>query len=178
MKQALLAVDLNKDHVYSNKPFNAERLRVKIPNLVSAVQHARDHDIPLVHVSCAHPPNDALFSQGVCEIHAIEGTQGAQIIDELKPRSGEYVVQKRRFSGFYGTDLDLYLRELDVDNVVIVGGPTHTSVRYTTVDAYQLRYRPVILRDCVDSCTQELNDRVLGELFFSKISSLKEIKWT
>ena len=177
MKQALLAVDLNKDHVYNNKPFNAERLRAKIPNLASALRHARDHDIPIVHVSCAHRPNDALFSRGVCEIHAIEGSKGAEIIDELKPRAGEYVVQKRRFSGFNGTDLDLYLRELGIDSGVIIGGQTHTSIRYTTVDAYQLRYRPVILRDCVDSYTQELNDRVLGELFFCKISNLREIKW-
>jgi len=175
MKQALLAIDLNNDHVYHDKPFNAERLRSKIPNLVSAVQYARAHDIPIVHVTCAHPPNDAIFTPELCEPHAIRGSEGAEIIEELKPRSGDYVVHKRRFSGFYGTDLDLYLRELGVESVILVGGQTHTSIRYTAVDAYQLRYRPMILRDCVDSCTQEFNDRTLDELFFCKVSRLSEI---
>lgn len=175
MKQALLAVDLNKDHVYHNRPFNANRLRSKMPNLVSAIGYAREHNIPVVHVTCTHPPNDRIFTLGVCEPHAIEGSEGAEIVEELKLRPGDYVVQKRRFSGFYGTDLDLYLRELGIEQVMLVGGQTHTSIRYTAVDAYQLRYRPVVLRDCVDSCTQEFNDRTLNELFFCKISSLKEI---
>jgi len=50
--------------------------------------------------------------------HAINGTLGAEIIDELKPQPGDYVVKKRRFSGFYGTDVDLCLRELEVNNLV------------------------------------------------------------
>jgi nicotinamidase-related amidase len=152
VKQALLAVELNKDHIYHNKPFNAERLRAKVPNLESAIHCARDHNIPIVHVTCTHPPNDGVFSKGVCEPHAIEGTKGAETIDELKPKSGDYVARKRRFSGFYGTDLDVYLRELGIERVMIVGGQTHKSVRHTTVDAYQVRYEPMILRDCVDSC--------------------------
>jgi nicotinamidase-related amidase len=175
MKQALLAIDLNKDHLYHNKPFNAERLRSKIPNLERAVQYAREHDIPIVHVTCAHPPNDMIFARELCEPHAIEGSEGSEIIDELKLEPDDYVVHKRRFSGFYGTDLDLYLRELGVERVLLIGGQTHTSVRYTAVDAYQLRYRPIVLRDCVDSHAEEVNNRTLGELFFCKISSLKEI---
>jgi len=175
MKQALLAIDLNKDHVYHNKPFNAERLRSKVLNLVSAVQYAREHEAPIVHVTCAHPPNDAIFAPELCEPHAIEGSKGAEIIDELKPGPEDYVVHKRRLSGFYGTDLDLYLRELGIERVLLIGGQTHTSVRYTAVDAYQLRYHPIILRDCVDSYAEEINDRTLGELFFCKISNLKEI---
>lgn len=175
MKQALLAVDLNKDHVYHNRPFNADRMRSKIPNIVKAIEYARVSNIPIVHLSCMHAADDVIFSAGVCEPHAIRGSEGAEIIEELKPRSGDYVVHKRRFSGFYGTDLDLYLRELGVESVILVGGQTHTSIRYTAVDAYQLRYRPMILRDCVDSCTQEFNDRTLDELFFCKISRLSEI---
>jgi nicotinamidase-related amidase len=177
VKQALLAVDLNNDHIYHDKPFNADRLRRKIPNFVEAIERARAAQIPIAYVTCAHPPNDALFSLGVCEPHAIKGSEGAEIIDEVKPKADEYVVEKRRFSGFYGTDLDLYLRELAVESVILIGGQTHTSIRYTAVDAYQLRYRPMILRDCVDSCTQEFNDRTLDELFFCKISRLCEIAW-
>ncbi len=175
MRQALLVIDLNKDHIYRNKPFNADRLRTKMPNIVKAIEYARHHEMPVVHVTCTHTDKDAIFSTGWCRPHAIEGTQGADIVDEVKPKSEDYVVHKRRLSGFYGTDLDLYLRELGIESVMLVGGQTHMSIRYTAVDAYQLRYRPVILRDCVDSCSQEFNDRTLNELFFCRISSLGEI---
>ena len=53
--------------------------------------------------------------------HCIEGTWGAQVVDELRPRNNDVMVTKRRFSGFFETDLDLTLKDLQVDTVIVMG---------------------------------------------------------
>ena len=63
------------------------------------------------------------------------GTHGAEIIEELKPGQEDLVVKKRRYSGFFGTDLDLLLRELEIKKIYIVGILTNICVFFTAVDA-------------------------------------------
>ena len=77
------------------------------------------------------------------------GTQGAQIVNDLEPQDGDYVVEKRRPSGFFQTDLDLYLRSLGVDTVIITGCTMSGCVRATAVDAFSYNYRVIIPRECV-----------------------------
>jgi nicotinamidase-related amidase len=167
---AVLIIDLNHDFIMHNIPFDATRIKSKIPTIKDFLNKARNLGMHLVYVTDAHRPNDWEFT--VLKPHAIDGTEGAEIIEDIKPDHNDYVVKKRRFSGFYGTDLDLYLRELGVNTVVLVGGPTHVSIRYTAVDSYQLRYRTYVLTDCTDSQTQELYESALEDMFFvKKISS-------
>lgn len=163
---AILVIDLNIDHVKRDIPFEADRLRAKIPAISNFLEKAKNHGMHLVYVTDAHRPNDWEFT--VLKPHAIDGTKGAEIIKEVAPNSDDYVVKKRRFSGFFGTDLDLYLREIVVDTVALIGGPTHVSVRYTAVDAYQLRYKPYVITDCTDSPTKELYEDALEDMFFVK----------
>lgn len=81
--------------------------------------------------------------------HCIEGTWGAQVIDELAPQPEDYQIPKRRFSGFYQTDLDLVLRELGRKTVVVTGVVTNICVRSTCHDAFFLGYQVVVPKDCV-----------------------------
>ena len=81
--------------------------------------------------------------------HCIEGTWGAQVIDELAPQEEDYQIPKRRFSGFYQTDLDLVLRELGRRSVVVTGVVTNICVRSTCHDAFFLGYQVIVPRDCV-----------------------------
>ena len=74
--------------------------------------------------------------------NCIEGTFGIEIdpmleVDEKK----DYVIRKRRYSGFFGTDLDLVLRENEVENVVVVGTKTNCCIRATVTDAFYLNFR-------------------------------------
>jgi nicotinamidase-related amidase len=70
-----------------------------------------------------------------------------QPIDELY-REGEPLVYKRRLSGFYQSDLEVTLRELDVERVIIVGSSTHVSVMLTAIEAFQRGIEVVIPEDC------------------------------
>ena len=51
----------------------------------------------------------------------MSGSWGAQIVDSLKPGSDDIQIPKRRYSGFFQTDLDLYLREYNIEHVIITG---------------------------------------------------------
>lgn len=81
--------------------------------------------------------------------HCLEDTWGSAVVDELAPRAGDHVVVKRRFSGFFQTDLDLTLRDLGVDAVVVMGVVTNICVRSTIHDAFFRGYQVVVPVDCV-----------------------------
>jgi len=81
--------------------------------------------------------------------HCLEGSWGAQVIDELEPRPDDLYIVKRRYSAFFNTDLDLTLRDLRVDTLVIIGVVTNICVRSTVHDGFFLGYQVVVPEDCV-----------------------------
>jgi ureidoacrylate peracid hydrolase len=81
--------------------------------------------------------------------HCIEGTWGAQVIEDLDPRPDDIYVVKRRYSAFFNTDLDLTLRDLRLDTLIVFGVVTNICVRSTVHDAFFLGYQVVVAEDCV-----------------------------
>ena len=90
--------------------------------------------------------------------NCMEGTMGIEI-DPMLPVDEEkdYVIRKRRYSGFFGTDLDLVLRENHIENVVIVGTKTNCCIRATVTDAFYLDYNGIVISDCVATNSEEVN---------------------
>lgn len=80
--------------------------------------------------------------------HCIEGTPGCDIVPELDRDPSDIVVLKRRFSGFFNTDLDLTLRDMMVDTVIVMGVVTNICVRSTVHDAFFQGYRVIVPQDC------------------------------
>lgn len=80
--------------------------------------------------------------------HCIEGTPGCDIVPELDRAPSDIVVLKRRFSGFFNTDLDLTLRDMMVDTVIVMGVVTNICVRSTVHDAFFQGYRVIVPQDC------------------------------
>ncbi len=120
-----------------------------VPNILSLSEAARDKGLPVIYVNDCHRPGvyDREFDKR--EPHCIDGTWGAEVIDELEPEDGDLCIKKRRFSGFFQTDLDLVLRELNVDTVIVTGVVTNICVRSTCHDAFFLGYNVIVPRDCV-----------------------------
>jgi ureidoacrylate peracid hydrolase len=81
--------------------------------------------------------------------HCLEGSWGAQVIEDLEPRPDDIYIIKRRYSAFFNTDLDLTLRDLRVDTVVVFGVVTNICVRSTVHDAFFHGYQAVVPEDCV-----------------------------
>jgi len=79
----------------------------------------------------------------------IYGTWGAEIIDELKPRSGDITIKKQRYDGFLGTNLDLTLRTLGIRYLFFIGTATNICVESTIRHAFFLDYFPILVSDAV-----------------------------
>lgn len=77
----------------------------------------------------------------------IRSTWGADIIEELKPQEGDIVVEKPRFSAFFGTNLDIILKTFEIKYLVFVGVATNICVEASIRDAAYLDYFPILVSD-------------------------------
>lgn len=175
MRKALIVVDMLNDFVTG--ALKCDRVTSIVPAMTKVVDHARKMNIPVIFSNDAHIPDiDREFK--VWGPHAIEGTEGARVIPELKySASTDYEVPKRRYSGFFQTNLDALLRELGVDTVVIVGIHTHICCRHTSADAFQLGYDVEVISDCTQSFTEEDYQnglKYLKEVYGAKIYTSDE----
>lgn len=88
----------------------------------------------------------------------IAGTPGASILPELDVRPSDHVLVKKRYSAFFGTNLDGLLVGLNCTQLIIGGINTHACVRTSVVDAYQRDYTITLASDCIASHDKEHHD--------------------
>jgi ureidoacrylate peracid hydrolase len=90
-----------------------------------------------------------------------EGSWDAAIIDELAPRPTEFVIDKSRYSSFYGTRLEPILNGLGVTSLVVGGVTTNICVETTVRDASQRDYRVFVVSDATGELNQARHDNAL-----------------
>jgi nicotinamidase-related amidase len=149
--KALIIIDMLEDFVYGS--LKNDRAKRIIPNIAKFLIYARKNNWVVIYANDAHLPGDP--EEKVWGPHALAGTQGAQVIKELRPSKGDFVLGKRTYSSFYETGLDLLLREKGIDTVILTGQHTHICVRHTSADAFSRNYQIVIPEDCVESFNDE-----------------------
>lgn len=95
----------------------------------------------------------------------IEGTPGAEVIEELAPQPEDYVVPKHRWSAFAGTALDILLRAVGADTILLTGGATDIGILSTACAARDLGYHLVVLRDACHSPRDDGQEFCITRLF-------------
>lgn len=93
------------------------------------------------------------------------GTPEAEIVPELAPRTGEYMVPKHRWSAFHGTYLDLALRARHADTIMLCGGSTEIGVSSTAYAARDLDYNLVIVSDACTSAKRDVHEQLMREVY-------------
>ena len=175
MKIAVVVVDMINDFVTG--ALKCERASRIIPNIQRLLEFARKKRIPVIYTNDTHLPGiDEEFE--IWPAHAVVGTKGAEVIDELKPEKGDYVIQKRRYSAFFGTYLDLLLRELKADTLVLVGLVTNVCIQNTAADAFFRGYRIIVPEDCVEALTEEAQKSAIEymkTIYGCKITNVDEL---
>ena len=157
MTTAVLVIDMIKDFVTGK--FENERAQAIVPNIKRLLEAARSSDKPVVYIHDSHPPGDHEFD--IWGQHAVSGSEGSEFISELEPKEGEPVLEKKKYSAFYETDLDSVLKDLRVDEVVLTGVLTHICVQHTAADAFFRGYDVTVPRGCVEDLSDEENQRSL-----------------
>ena len=175
-RNVIIVIDMLNDFIGEKAPLRCPGGEEIVPNLQKLLAWARQRDnddVQIVHIQEAHRKNDADFR--VRPVHAVAGTWGSDFIDELKPEGDEYVIPKRRHSAFAHTDLDLYLREENIDTIVVTGVWTNVCVRSTATDGLALAYRVISLSDGIHSKTQEMHEYGMNDLsIFTKVMTIDE----
>ena len=102
-----------------------------------AIDKARDAGIPVIFIQEVHRPDLVDFGReldGSEDIHCLEDDPNTEIaVAEMGFRANDYLIRKRRYSAFFGTDFEILLRGLKVDTLLLCGGLTDVCVHYTFV---------------------------------------------
>ena len=151
-KYSILVVDMLNDFVTGS--LGCDRAKAIVEPTTLLLEEARKYNVPIIFCNDSHLKGvDKELKLQVD--HAIRGTKGAKVIPELPIGEKDYVILKRRYSSFFQTDLDLLLKELGVDTVIITGLHTHMCCRHTAADAYQNNYNVIFANECTNSFTEE-----------------------
>jgi nicotinamidase/pyrazinamidase len=155
MKEALLVIDMLNDFVLAGAPLEVPETRKIIPAVRREIEEAHAAGHPVIFICDAHAPDDKEFRKFGWPAHAVRGSRGAEVVDELKPAKSDTVIPKTTYSGFFGTDLDETLKRLDVDSLRLTGCVTHICVLFTASDAVLRDYAVTVVEDGVAGIGKE-----------------------
>jgi ureidoacrylate peracid hydrolase len=189
-KSALIIVDMQNDFLHRDGNFSHiarehPEFSIDMPFLVGTIPNVkkladafRAAERPVVYLAHVLKPDysDAAFPYWRVGIepgsgnrtHCVEGTWGAQIIDDLKPQGGEHLVVKKGFGGFSNTPLDTVLRNMGVTTCIVSGVTTCVCVSSTIRGAVEHNYRMILVSDAVaeiDRTTHEAELKTMARLF-------------
>lgn len=121
-------------------------LEEMVTNSVAIVNAARKANVPVIFANDAHIPGlDREFE--LWGPHGIVDTEDAQPLEAFAVCECDYIIPKRRYDAFFETDLDLTLRELGVDTLIVVGADTNICVLQTLAGAYFRCYKTIVVSD-------------------------------
>ncbi len=139
--------------------FGGGNIGPAIARTVDLLALARKHRWPVAHTRVVYADDGAdagVFTRKAPSLLKLtEHSPLSQIVPELAPAKGEYIVRKQGASGFFGTALAMWLTQQRADTVIVAGCTTSGCVRATVVDAMQHNFRTIVATDCV-------GDRALG----------------
>ncbi|MDD6087947.1 MAG: cysteine hydrolase [Desulfovibrionaceae bacterium] len=161
-RTALMIIDMQQDFVYPSSPLCVAGAASTVPLIQKILEFARSQKWPVIHIIREHHPfgtdieksRSVLFhdGKGIC----IPGSEGWQVIPQLKPEKEEFIIRKRRFSAFFGTELDMVLRRLGIERILVTGTQYPNCIRSTVVDGMSLDYDMVVVTDACSARTDQI----------------------
>lgn len=189
----LLIVDPQNDFCHPDGNLGQSGVEMSVwktvtPRIKSLINFCRDVGIQDIWSRHYNIANDRGKAAKRIEAHTAKrknlsaepGTWGSEFVDELKPLVTEssYVIDKYRFSVFYGSNLDPLLNILGTKLIVICGGTTNACIDTTIRDAYVRDYDVVIVEDCIGGVREDWH-RVAVEVwrhYLGEVVSLDEFR--
>lgn len=156
MNPAIIIVDMLEDNLGQNRTGKREEEKIIEPTR-DFLKKCRDFSIPVIFACDSFLKDDFIF-KGRMKPHAIRGTGGTAPVADLEPEERDIILEKRRFSAFFKTDLDQTLKTLKVDTVAVGGINTHFCVLATAFDAVCHDFFTVILEDLSAAYKKEIHE--------------------
>ncbi|WP_299850895.1 cysteine hydrolase [uncultured Roseovarius sp.] len=145
-----------------------------------AIDKARECDIPVIFIQEIHRANLIDFGReldGDEDVHCLDSNPNTDIAkDQMGFRNDDYLIQKRRYSAFYGTDLEILLKGLNVNTLLLVGGLTNVCVHYTFADGHQGDYFCRTIEDCVAASSTEAHEAALKQMEYLQAGGVRTLE--
>ena len=167
MADAVLVIDMLRGFLEEGYPlYGGVKVRQIIPNVQRLLKKEISKGSKIFFICDNHDADDPEFK--MFPPHCIAGTKESEVIPELKELPGE-IIPKKRYSAFYGTDLEKWLEKLKPGKLIVCGVLTNICVMHTVADARNRDYKVEIPVDCVASIDEvahrfalEHMEKVLG----------------
>jgi len=192
MNPALIIIDCQNDFIKDRSPYSCQMLDDKLVGRIKEIiAFARERGIKIIYTQHSIEADKSNMEFGEPEdVRAcIVGTEGWEIIGDLKPREGELVVRKDKYDAFVGTGLEETLRGLKTDTVILAGVLTNNCVRATAEGAHYRNFKIFVVSDCCGATSynkgktdEEIHELTLedlkGRMYETEIVTLEELKNT
>ena len=159
-RYTILVMDMLNDFIYGR--LKSVRVRKIIPKIKYLLDFARRKNIPIFYCNDEHLLSDPEIK--VWGAHAIKGTKGADVIQDIKPTYNDLMIPKRRYSAFDKSKLEKTLKSTyngkGPTTIIMTGIHTHICIKHSTYDAFTRGYDTIIAEDGVNAFTK--NDHMFG----------------
>jgi ureidoacrylate peracid hydrolase len=165
---ALVLHDMQNDFIKAS--LSRPDMRAVVQRTKALVDLAHKLPIPVIYTrvesdpAMTFPAARAPYLSRVTPPICVKGTEGAEVIDALKPGAGDFIVTKVRSSAFHETRLETLLRVKGVWILIVAGGSTNWGVEWLARDAKSRDIVTVALRDCTYSATAEAQHASLANI--------------
>jgi len=146
------------------------------------IDKAHEKNVPVVFIQEAHRDDMSDFGReldGAETVHCLEGDAGTDFaFKEMDMRPSDYYIKKRRYSSFFGTDLEILLKGLKAETLILCGGLTDVCVHYTFVDAHQSDYFCRVVEECVAGSSLQAHDYALKAMEYLQTGAVRSLNET
>ena len=160
MKPAVIIVDMLEGNYDKTRKGEKEEEKI-IPFVRNFLHKCRKVNMPVIFACDSFLKEDFIF-RGRMKPHALRGTNGTKPLEDLEPQENDIILEKRRFSAFFKTDLDQTLRTMDIDTVLVGGVNTHFCVLATAFDAVCHDFYTIILEDLSAAFKKDIHENTLN----------------
>ncbi|MCS7223605.1 MAG: cysteine hydrolase [Armatimonadetes bacterium] len=161
---ALVIVDMQNDFVKEGGRLVVPAAAATVPAIARLLKRAREHQVTVAYTQDSHLPGDPEFP--IWGEHCLVGTWGWEIVEELKPEPGDFIFPKRRYDGFYGTNMEHDLRVKGVQNLIVTGTVANICVLHTAGSAALRWFHIIVPKDGVSALNDFDMESALRQIHF------------
>ncbi|MCU4926552.1 cysteine hydrolase [Halobacteria archaeon AArc-dxtr1] len=175
---ALVVVDMQNGFCHPDGALYAPGSEAAVEPVADLVSRAREADVQVIYTRDVHPPDQFDETNYYDEFeqwgeHVLEGSWGAEIVDDLTVRDDDHVVEKHTYDAFYQTELEGWLEARDIQNLAFCGTLANVCVLHSAGSAGLRDFRPILVEDCIGAIEDDHREYALdhAEWLFGEVVS-------
>lgn len=184
---AVLVIDVQNDFcdddgVHGHRGSDLQWVQAVVEPTERLLHEARRRRVPVIFVRTHHDrwsdhESNYLRDSRVGVLHHLQPNARGSEFYRLRPEPDEYVLTKRRYSAFFGTELDILLRNLGTKKLILAGVATNVCVETTARDACMRDFDVVVVRECVAAYSEAAHNAALANIdhHFGRLVALDEV---